>query len=282
MASPILATSMFFYVSTPVIDMREQASENSEMASQAYYTEQVNILEETPEWLKIETVIDHYQGWIKNRGLCKRETAFLSNPTSVIAKVNRCAAHLYDREDTVYGPILTLPFDSRLEVLEPKGESNSRWIKVALVDGREAFIQRGDVTLNSDLLDRIKICSLSMKFLNLPYTYGGRSSFGYDCSGFVQMLYRQMGLHLPRDSKDQINWEKFKSIPIEDLSAGDLIFFGLDKDKIRHVGLYLGDQKFIHSNVAENRPYILISSLTDAEWNGSGRFAYHAARTLRE
>jgi hypothetical protein len=280
MTLPFLLASVLFYVNTPVIDMREGPNDSAEVVSQAYYTEQVNILEEAPEWLKIETVLDHYQGWIKNKGLCERETEFLSNTSSVVAKVNRCAAHLYGFEDTVYGPILTLPFDSRLEVIEPKGDSNSRWIKVALVDGREAFIQRGDVTLNTDLLDRVKICSLSLKFLNLPYTWGGRSSFGYDCSGFVQMLYRQMGLYIPRDSKDQIRWEKFKSISLEELAAGDLIFFGLDQDKIRHVGLYLGDQKFIHSTVAENAPYIRISDLTDAEWNGSGRFAYRAARTL--
>ncbi len=274
--------ALFFYINTPVIEMREQPTDNSEIVSQAYYSEQINILEETPEWLKIETALDHYQGWIKNKGFCKRPTLFLSDPNSVLAKINRCAAHLYGLEDTTYGPILTLPFDSRLEVIEPKGTSNSRWIKVMLVDGREAFIQRGDVTFSNDLLDKNKICSLSLNFLDLPYTWGGRSSFGYDCSGFVQMLYRQMGLYLPRDSKDQMAWEKFKSIPIEDLSAGDLIFFGLDKDKIRHVGLYLGDQKFIHSPVAENAPYIRISSLTDPDWNGSGRFAYRAARTLSE
>lgn len=278
----LLAASMFFYVNTPVIDMREQPSDNVELVSQAYYTEQVNILEETPEWLKIETVIDHYQGWIKNKGLCKRQTAFLSDSSSIVAKVNRCAAHLYGLEDTTYGPILTLPFDSRLEVLEPKGPSNSRWIKVALVDGREAFIQRGDVTLNMDLLDLPKVCALSLNFLNLPYTWAGRSSFGYDCSGFVQMLFRQMGLYLPRDSKDQINWEKFKSVPIEDLSAGDLIFFGLNKDRIIHVGFYLANQKFIHAGVNENTPYIRISNLRDPDWNGSARLAYRAARRLRE
>jgi hypothetical protein len=282
MSLPSMLASMLIYVNTPVIDMREQPNDGAEIVSQAYYSEQINILEETSEWLKIETALDHYQGWIKNKGLCNRETVFLSNPSSVAAKVNRCAAHLYGLEDTVYGPISTLPYDSRLEVIEPKDASNGRWIKVALVDGREAFIQRGDVTLNNDLLDRVKVCVLSLNFLNLPYTWGGRSSFGYDCSGFVQMLYRQMGLYIPRDTKDQIKWEKFKSIPLEDLSAGDLIFFGLDQDKIRHVGLYLGDQKFIHSTVAENAPYIHISSLTDSDWNGSGRFAFRAARTLVE
>lgn len=282
MVLPALLASMLFYVNKPVIDMRKHPNDNAEIVSQAYYTEQVNILEETPEWLKIETTVDHYQGWIKNLGICKRSSVFLSNPNDIVAKVNRCAAHLYGLEDTIYGPILTVPFDSRLEVIEPKDESHSRWIKVGLVDGREAFIQRGDVTLNTDLLDITKISSLSLNFLNLPYTWGGRSSFGYDCSGFVQMLYRQMGLHLPRDSVDQMKWKKFKSISLGELSPGDLIFFGFDQDKIRHVGLYIGDHKFIHSNVSENAPYIHISCLKDSDWNGSGRYTYRAACTLKK
>lgn len=280
MTSSLLASPPYFYVNTSFLDMRKDSSDKSEIVSQAYYSEQIRLLEETPGWLKIETVVDNYQGWIKNLGICKRETEFLSDPESVTAKVNRCTAHLYGVEDTSFGPILTLPFDSHLEVLEPIGISSSRWIKVALVDGREAYIQRGDVSLSRELLNKMQICELSLKFLNLPYTWGGRSSFGYDCSGFVQMLYRQMDVFIPRDTKDQIRWEKFKNIPIEELSVGDLIFFGLAEDKIRHVGLYLGNQKFIHATVAENAPYIHISDLTDNEWNGNGRFTYRAARTL--
>ena len=96
------------------------------------------------------------------------------------------------------------------------------------------------------------------------------------------MLYRQMGIYLPRDSKDQIHWEGFTAIPIDQLLPGDLIFFGLAQDKIRHVGLYLGNNKFIHATVAENAPYIRVSLLSDPEWNGSGRFVYRAARTLKK
>jgi len=283
MITSLLSAAMFFYVSSPVIDMREQSNDTSEIVSQAYYSELVNVLEETPDWCKIETTADHYQGWVKSKDLYKRPVKFLSDPGCIVAKVNRCAAHLYNVQDTIYGPILTLPFDSLLEILDPKDpSSNSRWIKVGLIDGREAFIQRGDVTFNSELLDHFKMCNLSLFFLDLPYTWGGRSSFGFDCSGFVQMLYRQMGYSIPRDTKDQIKWEKFKSISVDELSPGDLIFFGLDKDKIRHVGLYLGNQKFIHATVQENSPYIHISSLTDPDWNGLGRFTYKTARTLAE
>lgn len=280
--TPLLVASLvsFFYVTSPVTDMREQPKPDAEIVSQAYYSEGVNILEEANDWVKIETTADHYQGWTQKNALCQRQDPFLANPTAVPVKVKRCAAHLYNVQDTIFGPIITLPFDSKLEVLEPKEESNSRWIKVSLVDGRVGYIQRGDVTFNQTPLTRAQMCALSKQFLGLPYTWGGRSSFGYDCSGYAQMLYRQMGIAIPRDSKDQLKWEGFTPIAVESLLPGDLVYFGLTEDKIRHVGLYLGNDQFIHSTVAENAPYVRISRLSEPEWNGSGRFAFRAARTL--
>jgi gamma-D-glutamyl-L-lysine dipeptidyl-peptidase len=277
-----LASLPFYYINEPVVNMREKPGTESEIVSQAYYSEAIRTLEEAVDWVKIETTIDHYQGWVKKSVLVQTPKAFSSDPSSVIARVNRCAAHLYGVSDTVFGPMMTLPFESRLEVLEPKQESDSRWIKVSLVDGRQGYIQRGDITLNPNLLNSNEMCALSGHFLNLPYTWGGRSSFGYDCSGFVQMLYRQMGIYLPRDSKDQIQWEGFAAISLDNLLPGDLIFFGLAQDKIRHVGLYLGNNKFIHATVAENAPYIHTSLLSDPEWNGSGRLVYRAARSLKK
>ncbi|MGZ3634149.1 MAG: NlpC/P60 family protein [Parachlamydiaceae bacterium] len=276
----LASLSLFSYISSPVVTMREQPNHEAEIVSQAYFSEEVNVLEETQGWVKIKTVADQYQGWTQKDGLCQRKDAAFSNPSALIAKVNRCAAHLYHVQDTVYGPILTLPFDSKLLVLEPKEESNNRWIKVGLIDGREGYIQRGDVSFDFTPLNHEQMCALSLKFLGLPYTWGGRSSFGYDCSGFVQMLYRQMGVSLPRDSKDQMNWVGFSTIALDLLQPGDLIFFGLAEDKIRHVGLYLGSHRFIHPTVAENAPYLRISNLLDPEWNGSGRFVYRAARHL--
>jgi cell wall-associated NlpC family hydrolase len=94
------------------------------------------------------------------------------------------------------------------------------------------------------------------------------------------MLYRQMGVFLPRDSKDQVKSSLFVETSLSLLKAGDLIFFGLEQGKIRHVGMYLGDDQFIHSTVAENQPYIRISQLSSPEWSGGGRFKYRTFRTL--
>lgn len=256
--------------------MREDSSSNSPISSQAYYSEQVNVLEKTPGWIKIETIADHYVGWIKdNDKLHKRESTFPALPS---AKVNSCFVHVYSTNDTIYGPLLTLPFDSKIEIIE---DIDSRWLKARLVDGREAYIQRGDLNFDNTPLTKLNVASLSLNFLNLPYTWGGRSGFGYDCSGFVQMLYRQMGINLPRDSKDQINWKGFKKISQKELAVGDLIFFGLEKEKIRHVGFYIGNDQFIHATTSENNPKIHISLLKDKEWSGFGRLSYRGFRSLK-
>jgi gamma-D-glutamyl-L-lysine dipeptidyl-peptidase len=281
-SSIFLATlSLLSYVSAPVAEMRESPKKESEVVSQAYFSEKVNVLQESQDWVKIETEADHYQGWVQKNELCEREQPFLSKPSTTAAKVTRCAAHLYSLQDIVYGPFLTLPFDSKLEVLEMENGADGRWIKVALVDGRQGYIQRGDITLDDAPLTREQMLSMSMQFLGLPYTWGGKSSFGYDCSGFAQMLYRQMGISLPRDSKDQILWEGFNTIAIDELAPGDLIYFGITEDKIRHVGMYLGDNRFIHASARENKPYLRISRLSDPEWNGSSYYQYRTARALK-
>ncbi len=274
------STLLFHYVSVPVTNMRSEPNDASAIVSQAYFSEEVHVIEEKSAWIRIETNIDHYQGWVKSDQLCHKQNNFYKNGVAT-AKIHRCMAHLYSVPDTIYGPMLTLPFESVLQILDDPGQ-NSRWIHVLTVDGYEAFIQRGDITFNHSLMTRDEMVSLSHRFLGLPYTWGGRSSFGYDCSGFVQMLYRQMGVYLPRDSKDQVKWEGLTPIEIHEMQPGDLLFFGLSEDQIRHVGMYIGSDQFIHATVAENAPYIHISNVSNPEWNGSGKWVYRTARTLRK
>lgn len=277
----ILLATTFTYVNVPTTVMRDEPFHKAKVVSQAVFSEQVKVLEESGDWIKIETQVDRYQGWINKQAVYQRNDEFASKNIGTIAKVKRLAAHLYEVEDTIYGPKLTLPFESRLEVVVPHEHDDQRWVKVQLPDNRQLFIQKGDVSFENKTMSISEMCDFSKFFLDLPYTYGGRSSFGYDCSGFTQMLYRQMGIFLPRDSKDQINWEGFKDISLEQLQPGDLIFFGLGKDKIRHVGLWLGEGKFIHANVLDNAPYISISDIKEPSWNGTQRNVYRAARTLK-
>jgi cell wall-associated NlpC family hydrolase len=87
----------------------------------------------------------------------------------------------------------------------------------------------------------------AMGFLGVPYRRGGTTAeTGFDCSGFVRSMYqRTVGLVLPRVAKEQA--AATQPIESQDLRPGDLVFFNTMKRAFSHVGIYVGDGKFIHS-----------------------------------
>ncbi|MEI8366088.1 MAG: NlpC/P60 family protein [Parachlamydiaceae bacterium] len=274
--------NLFDYITVPVLNMRREPEDLSEVVSQGVFPEPVEVVLETEGWSYIKTIADGYPGWVKKGGICRRSMPYPQCPPELSLQINRLSAHLYHTKDTIYGPIMTLPFGCCLDRMEE--DVDGRWFKVVLPDGCEAYVQRGDISIGvRPLLTREEMCQFSLLFLGLPYTWGGRSSFGYDCSGFVQMLYRQMGVYCPRDSQQQFLWEKFSEISVGSLNRGDLVFYGLAPDKIRHVGLWLGNGRFIHAiSVTENAPYIRISSISDPAWNGTGYYPYFSGRTISQ
>lgn len=89
------------------------------------------------------------------------------------------------------------------------------------------------------------IIETGKKFLGARYSYGGSTPSGFDCSGFTSYTFKQHGITLPRSSASMYNIGK--SVNKSDLQAGDLVFFNTSGSKISHVGIYVGDNKFIHS-----------------------------------
>jgi cell wall-associated NlpC family hydrolase len=87
----------------------------------------------------------------------------------------------------------------------------------------------------------------AMGFLGVPYRRGGSNAdTGFDCSGFVRAMYEQtVGLMLPRRANEQA--AATQKIDRQDLQPGDLVFFNTMKHAFSHVGIYVGDNKFIHS-----------------------------------
>ena len=92
-----------------------------------------------------------------------------------------------------------------------------------------------------------ELVSTAMGFIGVPYRRGGNSAeSGFDCSGFVRTIYEQVkGLALPRVAKEQA--EATQVIDKKDLQPGDLVFFNTMRRAFSHVGIYLGDGKFIHA-----------------------------------
>jgi murein DD-endopeptidase len=78
-----------------------------------------------------------------------------------------------------------------------------------------------------------------------PYRYGGSTPAGFDCSGLVQFSYRQAGVTLPRSTEEQRSASR--PVKLANLRRGDLLFFNQEGKKYGHLGIYIGDGKFVHA-----------------------------------
>jgi cell wall-associated NlpC family hydrolase len=92
-----------------------------------------------------------------------------------------------------------------------------------------------------------ELIEYAKEYLGVPYVYGGATPDGFDCSGFTQYVAAHFDGYLPHSSSEQYHYGI--SIEKEELKPGDLVFFETsdDSDEIGHVGIYIGDGKFIHA-----------------------------------
>jgi cell wall-associated NlpC family hydrolase len=247
----------------PVANMYSQPSLDADVVSQAIYGVNVGLVERTDGWARIRTP-DDYAGWVP---LASLRPAPPYAAAGRVAEVRSLLAHIYREPDvTKHAPLLTVPFESRLEVVsEPK--ENPKWTAVRLPDGRSGWVQTGDVGFDARPLTVPELLEFSRRFLGLPYTWGGTSSLGYDCSGFMQMLARRRGVRMPRDAQPQADWSGLEPVERKDLRPGDLLFFGSSAKQITHTGMYLGEGKFIDATTYET-PMVQIDELANPHWAG--------------
>lgn len=116
------------------------------------------------------------------------------------------------------------------------------------------------------------IVSIAKQYLGTPYRYGGTTPAGFDCSGFTGYVYKRAGIKLPRDARDQFRQLTEQKVP----KPGDLVFFKIDGSSISHVGIYVGNLKFIHS--PRTGRSVEIADMRIAYW----KTRYAGARTAQE
>ena len=274
LAVPVIAKTNLQVVVIPVANMYSGPSDKTDVVSQAIYGSNVNLLVSRGEWSRIQTA-DHYKGWIQSRHIrivLSGDGYATSGPT---VQVESLFANIYSEPDvTKHKPVITIPFETRLEVASADssatGSKNSAaipegWIKVRLPGRTDAWIQSGDVISDPKPLSIPESIELAKRFLGIPYLWGGTSSFGFDCSGFTQMLVRRRGYNMPRDADKQAAWSGVVAVERKDLQPGDLLFFGSSAKDITHTGMYIGDGQFIH-DVTNGHPVVQISKIDDDPW----------------
>jgi cell wall-associated NlpC family hydrolase len=89
-----------------------------------------------------------------------------------------------------------------------------------------------------------RAAAIALQQVGSAYRYGGASPAGFDCSGLVQYAYRQAGMRVPRTTGQL--WVSAGQVPYDELRVGDLLFFRFD-GKMSHVGIYVGDEHFVHA-----------------------------------
>ena len=251
-------------VAKPVVNMFRNASDASDVVSQVLYGTGVLMFESGQRWFHIHTA-DGYAGWVQAADL-KMLNGSAYAPKGNAVRVTAISANVYREPDvTAHAPLLQLPWESRLEPAPAPKKNTERWLEVRLVDGQMGWVQRGDISDDFTPVSMADMLELAHRFIGTTYTWGGVSSFGFDCSGFTQMLERQRGFEMPRDADVQASWSGVIAVERKDLQPGDLLYFGSSPSKITHTGMYLGNGEFIH-DTTHGHPGVQISRLDDMPW----------------
>ncbi len=221
----------FLVCIVPVSPVRAEASHKSEQTSQLLFGEVCELLESTKDFLRIRVVYDNYTGWCQLTQLAELDEAEQQTQTTLLAAdwINNIS---------INNQSMQIPFGSSLALLK---------------DGKATFGKyevsyRGnsiDTTDNSSIEASIK--KFAFNFLNTPYLWGGRSVFGVDCSGFCQLVFKCVAVHLLRDAYQQAAQGEAVGF-LEEVKCGDLAFFDNEAGKITHVGILLDSNTMIHSS----------------------------------
>jgi hypothetical protein len=251
-------------VARPVVNMYRNATDASDVVSQALYGTGVLTRQSSQGWFQILTA-DGYTGWVAAADLKTLDGATYA-PKGNAVRVAALSANVYREPDvTAHAPLLELPWEARLEPAPVPAKISERWLEVRLVDGQMGWVQRGDISDDFLPISIGEMLQLSHRFIGTTYTWGGVSSFGFDCSGFTQMLERQRGFEMPRDADVQASWNGVIAVERKNIQPGDLLFFGSSPAKITHTGMYLGNGEFIH-DTTHDHPGVQISRLDDMPW----------------
>ncbi len=219
-------------ISAAVAPVHNEADFTSEMITQGLMFESVGILDKKDNWCRV-SMEDGYEGWIHHFNLSEPYI----NSQSSLTITNRYTPVRAQRGRD--GQILTLlSFGTTVPILE----KTSGYCRIQLINGKDAFIPAQQEILKQNRSDIIK---LAIYLMGVPYLWGGKSSFGYDCSGFVQMVLKAVGISIPRDTGLQIKTDWLEEISITDTKPGDLVFFSVD-NQINHVAFTTGEGKIIH------------------------------------
>ncbi len=243
-------------VNRAVTDLRREPRTLAERVSQGLLSEIVRILDESGTWSLIRMEHDGYIGWAHSMALqrCSMHEAQAYQAACRWKVIDELLPVMLnpDARDHQIERLMKLPFGVSVSVIKEQDQ----FACIRLPDGREAWVNRAGLVPSGhcpcpDPAGKEIVLELIKRFIGVPYLWGGRSPFGYDCSGLAGTFYAYLGVTIPRDADQQYR----EGIPVSGpAQPGDLLFFGEQDPEsarfaaITHVGISLGGDEIIHAN----------------------------------
>lgn len=264
---PELGNKTLGVTALSVMNLRYGPDFEAESATQTIMGMPLRLLEKKDGWTRVITP-EGYIAWVTSRSVREMDQAeydaWRAAPKVIINKHYTLfrEAPLPGAQvvsDGIWGNIVELIGQTPL------------YFKVRLPRGEEAYVSRLDAQLFDNWLDEgtptpERIIATAMQFVGFPYLWAGTSVKAMDCSGFAKTTYYLNGLILLRDASQQARMGEPVDISTgwDHLQMGDLIFFGrkateTQKERVTHVGIYVGDGRFLHSST-----YVRMNSLDPA------------------
>lgn len=204
------------------------------MVNQLLFGDMIEVIDTSGQWFKIRSLLDSYQGWCD-----QKQIKLLADQT--ISALNSCEKKIITEISALLvtqgKPGLNLVIGSTLHTLTDG---------MFIGPGGDYHLAEGECNAPS-LTHPDEIAETASLFLNAPYLWGGRTPYGIDCSGLVQVVFKIKGINLLRDASQQASQGSLINL-IEESRAGDVAFFDNEEGNIIHTGIITGRGSIIHAS----------------------------------
>ena len=243
-------------VTAHILNARKSDSTKSEIVAKIKKGSLIYTIGENKKWFKIKT--GNKEAWVS-----KNYVEVLDK--SVPVKVTARALNVRKKPDKSGKLITKLPEGTKIKIVKKSGD----WYKITYKKGSGyvfgkyvRFLNSKNATAKTPRKNINTVVEFAKTKLGSEYVWGANGPNQFDCSGYVKFVFEKtIGVKLPRTSFLQSKVDS--KLDYYDLEIGDLVFFDTaKKGRVNHVGIYIGDGKFIHASSARSKKKVTISNLS--------------------
>jgi hypothetical protein len=273
-----------------LVNLRSEPRQQSELLSQYRLGGKFEILGKEGNYYQVETD-DEIKGWVHQSGIIIND-ALTPDDDIFSDRLMICVSHfsiLREKESSDSLPVSLVFLGTILNLDEPVTNyylKTREWLRVKLPDNTVAFMKKDDFNVLANYQERYyynpkTAIDAARSLIGVSYLWGGTTPAAIDCSGMVQLCCGMAGKNLPRNSYQQAEIGELIEADSDFLSLqpGDLLFFS-EGEKVSHVGMSLGQSRFIHSCLTYGQVVITSLKKGDVEYHQLFRDIYSFSKRL--